>query len=363
MDSQGIHITEINTSEFVDELIAKGVRRIAGVPCSFLGPLINEAQNRGIYEPFVNEGDALAYAAGASLAGYRCAVVMQNSGLSNAISPLTSLNELFGLHTLLIIGNRGVGDEPQHRIMAGAVKPFLNTMEIPYFDAEAPGALADAWAQMDRHCAALLVNSRNTFTPVSLTSSVSGQTQLPGRYELLEAVAECAGDSMVVTATGFTSREMYCIKDRVQNFYMVGSMGCLSSLAAGIAEHMPGKTVIGIDGDSACLMRLGALYTLTQKKPSNLCYLVLDNGVNESTGGQPNSLGSSRLPDVMNALHPTGEIRSVEELKAALEHFRETPVYTQMHAAIKTGTMKGLPRPDRQLIYDQAKRFWRSGGL
>ena len=80
----------IDTKKFVDQLIAGGIHRIAGVPCSFLGPLINEAENRGMYEPFVNEGDALAYAAGAALAGRRCAVAMQSSGLSNALSPLTA---------------------------------------------------------------------------------------------------------------------------------------------------------------------------------------------------------------------------------------------------------------------------------
>ncbi len=154
----------IDTKEFVDGLISKGINKFAGVPCSFLGPLINEAGNRGLYEPFVNEGDALAYGAGAALAGHRCAVVMQNSGLSNALSPLTSLNELFGLHTLLIIGNRGADDEPQHRIMAGALKPFLDTLGIPYFNAEDREAAAEACSYLDRGSAAILVNGRDTFS-------------------------------------------------------------------------------------------------------------------------------------------------------------------------------------------------------
>ena len=50
----------IDTKQFVDELLSRGIQKIAGVPCSFLTPLINEAENRGLYEPFVNEGDARA---------------------------------------------------------------------------------------------------------------------------------------------------------------------------------------------------------------------------------------------------------------------------------------------------------------
>ena len=158
----------MNTANFIDRLEEAGIRKIAGVPCSFLTPLINEALNRRVYEPFVNEGDAVAYAAGACLAGEKVAVIMQNSGLTNALSPLTSLNELFGLHVLLIIGNRGKDDEPQHKIMAEAVKPFLDTLGIPYFSAEEEGAIEKAEECLKNHCAAILVNTKDTFSPVLL---------------------------------------------------------------------------------------------------------------------------------------------------------------------------------------------------
>lgn len=347
----------IDTQQFMDKLLGNGVEKIAGVPCSFLGPLINEAQNRGIYEPFVNEGDALAYAAGASLSGRRCAVVMQNSGLSNALSPLTSLNELFGLHTLLIIGNRGISDEPQHRIMAGAVKPFLDTLDIPYFDAEEEDALYRAWECLDRHSAVLLVNDRYTFSPVRLKETAREGAGLPLRREILESIMECAGDALIVTATGFTSREMYCVEDRSKNFYMVGSMGCLSSLASGIVDNAGGRKVIAIDGDSACLMRLGALYTLTQRQPADLCYIVLDNEANESTGGQPNSLGGSRLYGVMNQLFPTIRAESPGEVAEVIRKFCRSGTYTQVYVKIRQGTDKNLPRPGRELIWGQAQRF------
>lgn len=347
----------IDTRQFVDGLLLRGIEKIAGVPCSFLTPLINEAENRGIYEPFVNEGDAMAYAAGSCLAGHRCAVVMQNSGLSNALSPLTSLNELFGLGTLLIIGNRGRDDEPQHRIMAGCAESFLDAVGIKHIMAEEEGAVDRAFKQLSEKSCALLVNARTTFSPVPLKRSREGDDAFPLRYDMLKEVFKAAGRSVVATTTGFTSREMFCAGDRPENFYMVGSMGCLSSLALGLAENVKDRTVIAVDGDSACLMRLGGLYTLTQKKPDHLFYLVLDNESNESTGGQRNSLGDSRLFDVMESLYPTQRVDSPEELFETIQAFQKNPVYTQVYARIRTGSIKNLPRPDRQLIFNQARRF------
>ena len=67
-----------------------------------------------------NEGNALALAAGHYLAsGEPGLVYMQNSGLGNAVNPLTSLVDplVYSIPALLLIGWRGepgVKDEPQH---------------------------------------------------------------------------------------------------------------------------------------------------------------------------------------------------------------------------------------------------------
>src|ERR1700741_5244822 len=79
----------------------------AGVPCSYLTPFINYVlQDPSLrYLSMANEGDAVALIAGVALAGgvgppaVSCAAslhgrgvsMMQNSGLGNAVSPLTSL--------------------------------------------------------------------------------------------------------------------------------------------------------------------------------------------------------------------------------------------------------------------------------
>ena len=58
--------------------------------------------------------------------------MMQNSGLGNAVSPLTSLTWTFGLPQLLIVtwrGQPGVPDEPQHALMGPITPAMLDTMQ------------------------------------------------------------------------------------------------------------------------------------------------------------------------------------------------------------------------------------------
>jgi len=83
----------IEASAFVEAARARGFSFYAGVPCSFLTPFINYViQDSTLsYLSCANEGDAVAVVAGQALAGKRGIAMMQNSGLGNAVSPLTSL--------------------------------------------------------------------------------------------------------------------------------------------------------------------------------------------------------------------------------------------------------------------------------
>ena len=94
----------ISAENFLTPARARGFDFFTGVPCSFLTPLINRtiAAAGSNYMGAVVEGEAVAIAAGAWLAGRRTVVMCQNSGLGNCVNPLTSLNHPFRIPTLLV---------------------------------------------------------------------------------------------------------------------------------------------------------------------------------------------------------------------------------------------------------------------
>src|ERR687885_200559 len=99
----------IQAEEFVEAARHLGFGWYAGVPCSFLTPFINYVINDDslTYISSANEGDALAAAAGATIGGKKAVVMMQNSGLGNAVNPLASLTYIFRIPLLVIFTLRG----------------------------------------------------------------------------------------------------------------------------------------------------------------------------------------------------------------------------------------------------------------
>ena len=99
----------IEASKFVEAAERKGFGLYSGVPCSYLKPFINYVidSDQLRYVGAANEGDAVAIAAGAEIAGTRAVAMFQNSGLGNAVNALTSLTYTFKLPILLIPTLRG----------------------------------------------------------------------------------------------------------------------------------------------------------------------------------------------------------------------------------------------------------------
>lgn len=94
-------------------------------------------------------------------------------------------------------------------------------------------------------------------------------------------------DDLALFTTGMISREAYGILDRPGNFYMIGSMGLLSSMGLGIALNQPARRVVVVEGDGSALMSLGNLPLIAHQAPPNYTHVVLDNEAYESTGNQP----------------------------------------------------------------------------
>lgn len=106
------------------------------------------------------------------------------------------------------------------------------------------------------------------------------------RFDVIKEVVETITDEIVVCNLGAPSRELYHVKDRDKNFYMLGSMGLASSIAFGLAISKPKEKVLCIDGDGSILMNLGSLATIANNGPKNLSLVVIDNSSYGSTGDQ-----------------------------------------------------------------------------
>lgn len=307
-----------------------GFRDFSGVPCSYLSPLINYAINKRRFIMANNEGEAIAIASGITLASLESnmvlddfsdrrntfgVVLMQNSGLSNALSPLTSLNYPFSIPILGFVSLRGERDEfgnntdePQHELLGVITDKLLHTCEIEYMFLHAE--LSQARTQIHKALEILQTGKScffivrdKTFAKIALEVNpiqdlcVNKDTQsheaLPSRIQALEVIQRIATDSqsVLLATTGKCGRELYELGDRENQLYMVGSMGCVGALGLGIALKSH-KKVMAVDGDSALLMRLGSLstnaYYAKVRDTGNFCHILLDNQSHDSTGGQFN---------------------------------------------------------------------------
>ncbi|MDP7640851.1 MAG: thiamine pyrophosphate-binding protein, partial [Alphaproteobacteria bacterium] len=127
----------IAADDFLGPARALGFDFYTGVPCSFLTPLINRviSDPELDYVGATSEGEAVAIAAGAWLAGRKSVVMCQNSGLGNAVNPLTSLNWPFRIPALMIVtwrGQPGLEDEPQHELMGQVTAGLLDVIRLPH---------------------------------------------------------------------------------------------------------------------------------------------------------------------------------------------------------------------------------------
>lgn len=367
----------IRAGDFLHACLERGYRFYTGTPCSYLKPIINFVidHKAARFVNAANEGDAVALACGAVMAGNRSIVMFQNSGLGNAINPLTSLAYTFRIPLLLIVTLRaepsGPKDEPQHELMGRITTSLLETLRIgwSYFPANSTDAIEPVLERADAFMAdkslpyALVMRKGDVESCDLKTEDVKSSLLPPMRHEeasrslckarptrhqslrVIQAVS--AKRTAVIATTGFTGRELCSLRDRDNQLYMVGSMGCAISIGTGIALHKPGLKVIVIDGDGALLMRTGALAMTSLCAPGNLIHILLDNEVHESTGGQQTLSGHVSFPMIARALGFTQVFSTdgLDDFKNCLTQSmtEQGPVF--IHLKTRPGVPADLGRP------------------
>ena len=344
----------LNTHKFGTTLKSHGFNFYSGIPCSFLKYLINYSINDCDFVMAASEGDAVAICAGAYLAGKKSVLLCQNSGLANALSPLTSLNPIFKIPLLGFVslrGEPGLDDQPQHEMMGVITTKMLELIGIKWEFlstdlSEAKEQVNRANSFIEQNQSFFFVVKKNTFSEINLKNNKNIEnTSAPSRLEALEVINRLKGDAAVLATTGVTGRELYEIEDAKSNFYMVGSMGCVSSIALGAA--IANKPVIAIDGDGALLMRLGALPTNAAYTQKNMLHILLDNGAHDSTGGQATVAHNVNFSDLALASgYPYSfVIKDLIDLEEKIKNWQEHRELTFLHVVIKKGKKPGLGRP------------------
>ena len=310
-------------SVLLDECLDAGIGFFTGVPDSFLKGLCDELYSRyGTDSPrhivAHNEGGAIGLCAGHYLAsGAPALCYMQNSGLGNAVNPLTSLTDLqvYAVPCLLVIGWRGepgTKDEPQHVKQGAITLQQLELLGIPYMvlspdteDSAFRSGFMVLLEALKAGKAAALVVRKGALTSASRPDY--GNDAVLMREEAAGILLEAAGDSgIIVSTTGKLSREIFELRekrgeDHRRDFLTVGSMGHASMIALGIAEEKPNRRIWCLDGDGAALMHLGALPVIGRRAPQNLVHVIINNGAHETVGGMPVCSGALKIGELARA--------------------------------------------------------------
>ncbi len=360
----------ITADDFIAHATRAGFDFYTGVPCSYLTPLINGVlSDRALrYVGAASEGEAVAIAAGAWLAGRRTVVMCQNSGLGNAVNPLTSLNAPFAIPTLFITtwrGRPGEPDEPQHEVMGAITHDLIRLIGLE--QADFPAATDQLGPAFDHAMERMEATSRpfawvlrkgdvadtGLDQPPSPARRAGRRDDLaeggarPTRASVLQRFLERTDDqTAVVATTGKCGRELFTLADRRQHIYQVGSMGGASGMALGIALNKARKVVV-LDGDGAALMKLGTLATIGAHAPANLLHVLLDNGVHDSTGGQATASATVDFAGVALACGYAyaADCDSLAGFEAALRACADVPGPSLVHVRIAPGSMNKLGRP------------------
>jgi phosphonopyruvate decarboxylase len=127
----------VTGADFATMLKKRGLAFFCGVPCSVFRSVIPclEKDDSLTYVPAVNEGIAVSLSFGAALAKIIPTVIMQNTGLGNALEALVSLPILYRIPMFLIISWRGYQrkDEIQHWKWADIQNGILDQIGIRYW--------------------------------------------------------------------------------------------------------------------------------------------------------------------------------------------------------------------------------------
>lgn len=331
----------IDVKQLTQYLKSISVDFYTGVPDSLLSSFCDYIEEtpdtNNVIVP--NEGNAVALAAGHYLStGKYSLVYMQNSGLGNAINPITSLThkDVYSIPVVYLIGWRGepgIKDEPQHKKQGKITPKLLKLLDIDFkiikpntTIEDIKNIFEDKFIEKLRNneSVALLV-SKNSFKKYSINHSNDNPMS---REEAINVIVSYLGEEdVIVSTTGKASRELFECRENNGSghscdFLTVGSMGHSSSIALGISENTD-KNVFVFDGDGAILMHMGSLALIGTQNINNFHHILFNNSAHESVGGLPTIMNKINITEIAEncGYHKTYYAGDKEELENILPSF------------------------------------------
>ncbi len=333
---------------------------IMSLPCEKIKGLLSLIDKEFLHISLTREEEGVGISAGAALAWKRPCMFVQSSGMGNMLNALMSLTKTYSLPLSIFVSWRGVYNEKiQAQVPMGKALPgVLEACGIKYTVLEKEEdlilieeRLSEVYEKNVIH--AFLMSpylwkgqteisepERNLPSIKNIQRSLRRHFRRYMRFDFIEALASVLDGEVVVSNLGIPSKELFYIKHRPLNFYMLGSMGMATAIGTGLSLFTD-RRIIVIDGDGSLLMNPGTLGTVACLSPENLFIVAIDNGSYGSTGDQPTL--SSRCVDLEALARAFGIMRtqktdSPRELMKILKNKKKGPFF--IHVIARPGNKK-----------------------
>ena len=328
---------------------------VMSLPCEKIRGLLSIIDKEFLHIGLTREEEGVGISAGAALAGKRPCMFVQSSGMGNMLNALMSLTKTYSLPLSIFVSWRGVYNEKiQAQVPLGrALQGVLDACGISHtvLEKEEDLSLLEERLSMvyeKKEIHVFLMSPLLWKGGISETSDTQRGVPLMRniqrplrkffrrytRFDFIEALASILNGEVVVSNLGIPSKELFYIRHRPLNFYMLGSMGMATAIGTGLSLFTD-RRVIVIDGDGSLLMNPGTLGTVASLSPENLFVVAIDNGSYGSTGDQPTL--SSRCVDLEAVARAFGIMRtqktdSPRELVKILRNKKKGPFFIHVIA-------------------------------
>lgn len=293
--------------EVIEQLKRANVGLVLSLPCDKNKGFTDLVHEKIHTVDLTKEEDGVGIAAGAYMAGTRSVISIQSSGLGNMMNAIMSLTDCYGLPLAVLASWRGTEDEKieAQKHFNPRIPEMLDVFGIKHIEISEASDIGKIALSIDeayetRTIVVILIRpkmwegSEKKFLDYPCRKrrvqyEIDSKIPEPSlsRLEAIKAVMEKIGDDvLVVSNIGVPSKEVYAVRDRPGNFYMMGSFGQATPIGLGLALCSKRQVVV-IDGDGSLLTN-NILPVVAAEKPDNLVIVCLDNGTYGSTGHQIN---------------------------------------------------------------------------